>query len=209
MAKKKKFYAVWRGEKPGVYDTWEECSAQVNGFAGAEYKGFESRAAADEAFRGRYKDHVGKSSPAPARPRSTNGSGPVVESWCVDAACNPVPGRMEYRGVETRTGEIVFQAGPFEQATNNIGEFLALVDALSACAERGLTHPIYSDSRTAIAWVRDKRCKTTLERSAANDDVFRLVDDAEAWLAKNAYSNRILKWETDAWGEIPADYGRK
>jgi len=211
MAKKNKFYVVWRGKQPGVYDTWEACSAQVNGYAGAEYKGFESRAAAEEAYRGRYQDHVrqARGKPAAAPARRNGASQAIQDSWCVDAACNPVPGRMEYRGVETRTGEIVFQAGPFEYATNNIGEFLAIVDALRLCAERGLTHPIYSDSRNAIKWVRDKRCNTQHPRTSKSEDVFQRIDDAEAWLKTHSYVNRILKWETGDWGEIPADYGRK
>ncbi|KAG8945980.1 hypothetical protein FRC04_012098 [Tulasnella sp. 424] len=34
------FYAVRRGRQPGVYSTWEECKAQVEGFPRAEYKRF-------------------------------------------------------------------------------------------------------------------------------------------------------------------------
>lgn len=47
MAKKKKnFYAVKEGIKPGVYKTWEECKAQVDGYSCAVYKGFNTRAEA-------------------------------------------------------------------------------------------------------------------------------------------------------------------
>ena len=35
MAKKPKFYVVWRGLVPGVYESWEECEAQVKGYEGA------------------------------------------------------------------------------------------------------------------------------------------------------------------------------
>lgn len=38
----KKIYAVRKGRKPGVYHTWIECQKQINGFSGAEYKGFSS-----------------------------------------------------------------------------------------------------------------------------------------------------------------------
>ena len=37
---KKNFYGVRKGFNPGIYKTWDECKAQVNGFPGAEYKGF-------------------------------------------------------------------------------------------------------------------------------------------------------------------------
>ena len=37
-----KCYVVWVGRRPGVYYTWSECYAQVNGYPGARYKGFVS-----------------------------------------------------------------------------------------------------------------------------------------------------------------------
>lgn len=37
---KKKFYAVRKGKNVGIYNTWDECKLQVNGFSGAEYKSF-------------------------------------------------------------------------------------------------------------------------------------------------------------------------
>lgn len=37
---KKNYYAVRRGKTPGIYRTWEECRAQVEGFSGALYQGF-------------------------------------------------------------------------------------------------------------------------------------------------------------------------
>ena len=43
---KKKFYAVKAGRKPGIYLNWDACKAQITGFSGAVYKGFETE---DEA----------------------------------------------------------------------------------------------------------------------------------------------------------------
>lgn len=37
-----KYYAVKNGKKCGIFRTWEECSAQVIGFAGAQYKSFKT-----------------------------------------------------------------------------------------------------------------------------------------------------------------------
>ena len=36
----KKFYAVRKGRKTGIFTTWDECRAQVHGFPCAEYKSF-------------------------------------------------------------------------------------------------------------------------------------------------------------------------
>lgn len=38
----KKHYAVKNGRKPGIYSTWDEAKAQVDGFSGAIYKSFKS-----------------------------------------------------------------------------------------------------------------------------------------------------------------------
>jgi ribonuclease HI len=69
--------------------------------------------------------------------------------------------------------------------------------------------PIYTDSITAISWVRRKKCNTKLERTNENENLFILVDRAIVWLNSNSYKTRILKWKTKIWGEIPADFGRK
>ena len=46
-----KYYAVRTGKKPGIYNTWEECKAVVDGYPGAQYKSFKTREKA-EAFAG-------------------------------------------------------------------------------------------------------------------------------------------------------------
>ncbi|GHV56601.1 hypothetical protein FACS1894182_03480 [Bacteroidia bacterium] len=116
---------------------------------------------------------------------------------------------MEYRGVYTDTRQEIFRIGPFQEGTNNIGEFLALVHGLALLKQQNSPLPVYSDSVTALAWVRNKKCKTTLQRSEVNRPLFELVDRAEKWLRNNTYATRILKWDTEHWGEIPADFGRK
>jgi ribonuclease HI len=127
----------------------------------------------------------------------------------VDAACSGNPGPMEYRGIYLRTGKEIFHYGPV-QGTNNIGEFLAIVHALALLQQKGQpTMPIYSDSGCAISWVRKKTCKTTLQRTPENEALFGVIARAERWLRTHTYQNEILKWPTDQWGEIPADFGRK
>ena len=216
MANKFKWYVVWVGDHPGIYDSWEECKLQVERYPGARYKSFSSREEAVAAFRGDNSAQMGIL-------RSIVGgigSRPVVnyeafpeiisDSLAVDAACSGNPGVMEYRGVWVATGEEAFHKGPFPNATNNIGEFLAIVHGLALLKQMGRSDmPIYSDSRTGQAWVRDRRCKTTLQRNEGNAKLFEIVERAERWLENNTYHNRIIKWNTEEWGEIPADFGRK
>jgi len=133
----------------------------------------------------------------------------IPNSLSVDAACSGNPGVMEYRGVYTATGQEIFRQGPFQQGTNNIGEFLALVHGLALLKQQNSTIPVYSDSVSAMAWVRNKKAKTTLEICPENQILFDLIARAEKWLRTNSYSNPVLKWETRIWGEIPADFGRK
>ena len=116
---------------------------------------------------------------------------------------------MEFRGVIADTGTEVFHRGPFVEGTNNIGEFLALVLGLAYIKKYNLNWVIYTDSVTALAWVRQKRCKTKIEWSAKNQDLFFMVRKAEMWLHDNTWTTPIHKWDTKAWGEIPADFGRK
>ena len=135
--------------------------------------------------------------------------GPELNSISVDAASSGNPGIMEYQGVDTETKEVLFKMGPFNNATNNIGEFLALVHGIAILEKDLKKKIIYSDSITAMSWVRKKRCQTKLVRNKENEEVFILVDRAIVWLKENKYSAIIKKWETKNWGEIPADFGRK
>lgn len=207
---KQKFYVVWRGRKPGIYETWDECRQQVLGFKDAVYKSFPTRKEAEAAYGESSRNYVGKSSSEPeqlTQPRQ-HGS-PVWESICVDAACDTTTGLMEYQGIYLKTQKRIFHQGPYKNGTNNIGEFLAIVHALSYCAKHKLMVPVYSDSRTAIVWVSNKKAKTKLVKTAGNNILFDLIERAEKWLKNNQYPNKILKWETNAWGENPADFGRK
>ena len=212
---KQKSYVVWKGRKTGIFSSWDECKKQVDAFPGAEYKSFETRTLAENAFRENSRKHIyqnsiaakAKTSPSPLR-KAAAGS-PIAESISVDAACSGNPGVLEYQGVETATKRLLFAMGPFPQGTVNIGEFLAIVHGLAFLKKNGSTLPIYSDSRTAISWVKKKATKTTLDRNRTTEELFVLVDRAIQWLNSNAYPNQILKWETKHWGENPADFGRK
>ena len=218
MAKKQKFYAVWHGNPPGLYNSWEACQKAIKGISGAQYKSYASRAEAQRALDGSYKAAVeagkkqnprshGKSELSSAE-RTRIGE-PNLYSIAVDAASSGNPGRMEYRGVDPQTGKVLFHKGPFERGTNNIGEFLALVHGLAHLKKEGSDRVIYTDSRIAMGWVRKKKCGTKLAPHSSNKILFELIARAESWLKDNTYKTPVVKWETKAWGEIPADFGRK
>ena len=135
MVQKAKFYVVWKGRKTGVFTSWEACEAQVRGFTGAEYKAFASREAAERAFAGNYQDYAGR--PASSGNWLFAPQPPIAKSISVDAACSGSPGRLEYRGVATATGKVVFRQGPYANGTNNVGEFLAIVHALTWLEQKG------------------------------------------------------------------------
>ncbi len=134
---------------------------------------------------------------------------PQLPALAVDAACSGNPGTMEFRAVIADTGTQVFHRGPYMQGTNNIGEFLALVLGLAYLKKNNLPWAIYTDSVTAMAWVRQKKCKSKLEFNSKNMELLTTIRKAEHWLQTNTWTTPILKWETRLWGEIPADFGRK
>ena len=212
--KKSKWYVVWVGRNPGVYPSWEKCKEQVESFQGSKYKAFDTLLEAKQAME----------NGPPARSRSAKKDreegdlgetddgerGPITPSISVDAACDMTTGVMEYQGVDTQTGALLFHMGPFQDSTNNIGEFLAVVHALSWMRRKGLSMPVYTDSKTALSWYRHKQAKTQAPKTPRNANVFELLRRAEHWLKHNDTSReRVLKWETKKWGEIPADFGRK
>ena len=210
MAKKKKFYVVWNGLNPGIYHSWDDCQAQIKGVKGAVYKSFDSKEEAERAYASPAYAYMKKKADTPTFTLDT--LPPVVERYAlaVDAACSGNPGIMEYRGVDVKSGAELFHLGPFPKASNNIGEFLALVHGLAMLKKQeSPIRTIYSDSVTAMAWVRDRKCKSKIGECAENAYLFSLVRRAEKWLQENTYTTRILKWKTEEWGEIPADFGRK
>lgn len=212
MSKKQKYYTVWKGHKTGVFDTWNDCKAQITNYEGAQYKSFSTFDAAKNALKGNYFDYVGKKSDFKSdlsTEQLKKIGQPNYNSIAVDAASSGNPGIMEYRGVDTKTKKQLFIQGPFEEGTNNIGEFLAIVHGLAFLKKNNSDRILYTDSKTAISWVKKKTCNSKLTPNNKNKILFELIERAEHWLKTNTYNTVIVKWETKAWGEIPADFGRK
>jgi ribonuclease HI len=218
---KNKYYVVWKGRNPGVYDGWEACKAEVEGQKGALYKGFPDKASADAAFANGFSGFENAKSEAKPNPMMASIK-PLTPAIAVDAACSGNPGKMEYQGkfvdfgTDPATVVTLFKSPVFENGTNNIGEFLAIVHALAWQKQKRTQYPIYSDSVNAQKWIREKKCKTKLQPNDKNAYLFELIERAEKWLhendtwmKENALAIPVFKWKTEIWGEIPADYGRK
>lgn len=211
---KPKYYVVWEGHEPGVYDTWEDALEQITDYPGARHKSFGTREEAIEAFRGRPEDHLKIYRALGTRDVKVINYDAFPEirlgAIAVDAACSRNPGPVEYQGVCVGTGERIFHVGPLEGGTNNIGEFLAIIHAAAMLAKKGdSTTPIYTDSKTALSWVRNRHSRTNLARTQQNARLFGILERANSWIQTNTIQNPILKWDTERWGEIPADFGRK
>lgn len=219
----RKFYVVWVGREPGIYDNWDDCEQQVAMFPGARYKAFTSQTAATVAFRGSPDDqeaivraiadhNAASTSIPPADIMALKERFPEINgsAIAVDGACSGNPGPMEYQGVDLRTGERIFHFGPLDGGTNNAAEYLALVHALALLYNRNDSQtPIYSDSRIARSWIRNKGHRCRQERTQANTRLFELLDRADRWVQTHQIYNPILVWDTDRWGENPADFSRK
>lgn len=206
--KKQKYYVVWQGHKPGIYSTWDECNMQIKNYPQAKYKAFGSLEEANAAYRDGPYSHLYKKEKKHKEKISRHDI--ILHSISVDAACSGNPGAMEYRGVYTEDGSELFHFGPIANGTNNIGEFLAIVHALALLKNKNdSSTAIYTDSKTALTWVKKKKAKTKLVPDKTNEKLFDMIKRAESWLEKNTWSNPLLKWETHQWGEIPADFGRK
>lgn len=206
MAKSPKYYVVWEGYEPGIYSTWNECKLKIQNYPQAKYKSFSSLEEAKDAYN---LGFYGYQKQRKDTDKSFSSDGIVWKSIAVDAASSGNPGKMEYRGVVTRTKQVLFHMGPFPEGTNNIGEFLALVHGLAFLKDKKSDIPVYTDSKIAMSWIRQKKCKTRLAQNSKNKKLFELIKRAESWLKKNSFNNPVLKWETKRWGEVPADFGRK
>ncbi|MDE5871767.1 MAG: ribonuclease H family protein, partial [Muribaculaceae bacterium] len=217
---------VWAGRVPGVYDNWSDAEEQILNFPGAKFKSFDSATDAAKAFRGGDDESnpadlgallIGASEHRAADSHQSSLRSPAYmqnpdidqTAWAVDASCQGNPGIMEYRGVDLATGRQLFKVGPFRDGTNNIGEFLAIVHALAEMNRRNEWHNIYSDSKTALAWVRNRQVKTQLKQTDCNAKLFELIGRGLVWIRSHSWPVKIMKWQTELWGEIPADFGRK
>ena len=204
----KKFYVVRKWKKIWIFDSRDECKENVNWFSDAKYKSFENRKDAEIALQEWRKKYYEVKKIAKKVEVKNENIPFFAESIAVDAACAGNPGEMEYRGIDLQTWNEIFHE-KFRIWTNNIGEFLAIVHWLKYLWNDNKT--IYSDSRIAISWVNQWKCKTQINTNESPDfsRTLNAIEKAENWLKENGIKHKILKWNTEDRWEIPADFGRK
>lgn len=206
--KSKKHYVVFKGREIGIFEHWDECKASTVKFKGAKFKSYNNYDKAVDAFVRFSKKSQPKKTFNRITPKNQISAKPT-SGFAVDASCLGNPGLMEYQCKDINNGKVIFNKTQFYNSTNNIGEFLAIVDILRYSNSNKDYRDVYTDSRTAMSWIKKRKVKTSLKPSPSNEKTFNEIKLAEKWLDNNNIKNRILKWHTSEWGEIPADFGRK
>ena len=168
----KKFYVVWKGAKTGIFTSWPEVQQHTAGRSDAQYMGFESKAAAEQAFASTYTKALmqrslskkgASASPSPARSASkkvvtktvsASPNGPSdVEIYC-DGACSPNPGK-------SGTGIAVYELGKVtslyyglyeKNGTNNTAELNGLLSSFQLAQ-----HFIEKDNEQSICILSDSK----------------------------------------------------
>lgn len=199
---KSKFYVVWAGRRTGVFRTWTECQAQVNGYEGARYKSFKTQSDAVKAFKDGPAASVStpsKASAAPTKPRVNRGAYADHEvaladgRWVIysDGGCDPNPGPGGYgvvlMGTDGSRSEV---SGGFRETTNNRMELMGWIEGLKLTPQQAKV-AVFSDSKYvgdmyakgyAHGW-RDRGWKTASKKPAANADLWaqllKLVDERD------------------------------
>ncbi|MFN0084023.1 MAG: ribonuclease HI [Blastocatellia bacterium] len=160
---KKNFYVVRSGRQTGIFPTWAECKAQVDGYQNADYKGFATLDEA-EAYLGlkpadapppqaaeeiKPRAAPAQSQPALPMPKPAAGRGLRQVTIYTDGACTGNPGPGGYGAVLLYDGEREELSGGFRRTTNNRMEILACVVALRALAGRCAV-TLHSDSKYVV-----------------------------------------------------------
>lgn len=199
-----KYYVVREWKRRWIFSSRDDCKDFVVWVKWAKYKSFKTQSQAEQAYKDWFEPYYQNKWEL----RKTQDLPFEKNSIAVDAACSHNPGLTEYQGIDLISWEKIFHQKLWEW-TNNIWEFLALVHGLSYLKKIWSNKSIYSDSKHAMKWIIEWKCKTNLKKSPENTEAFALIKRAEERLAKNNFDTKILKRNTkDRW-EIPADFGRK
>ncbi len=204
---KKKYYVVWKGRETGVFETWDDCKAQIDHFAGAVYKSFKSKDEATEAFNDSYKEYIGQSKEEmPLEIVDDFEDSFIEDSISVFSKWDETTLIGDYQAVYTNTQELIFEHLSIQDAKKELIEFLAIVHCLAHCKKYQIELPVYSNSDAAIQWVKLKsfdRKKALLSENKVTDD---LLTRAISWLDQNEYDNELLIWNTHLWQENKAGF---
>ena len=145
----KKFYAVARGRKPGIYRTWPEAQAQVSGFNGALYRGFPTLGEAEEWF-----SNPGRPQKSEAgTKRGTSNDMPLAREGVTiytDGGSINNPGPGGFGVVQIYRDQRKEITGGFRLTTNNRMELYAVITALRQLEYRDVPVTLYTDSSYVV-----------------------------------------------------------
>ena len=146
MAKKQKYYVVWKGVSPGVYHSWTDCQLQIKGYEGALYKSFDTREEAEQAFASSAFHYVGKNAVKKEETPRQLPENFDMNCLAVDAACSGNPGPGGWGAVLRYNGHEKEISGGEANTTNNRMELSAVINALAMLKEPCKV-TLYSDSQ--------------------------------------------------------------
>ncbi|MCX8043505.1 MAG: ribonuclease HI [Desulfobacterota bacterium] len=191
MASRKKYYAVVRGRKTGIFTVWEGpegAAAQVRGFSGACYKGFATREEAEAWFaaqKGNSPDHlkkterrIKKAASLRSAAAASHATRDAVEIY-TDGGCLNNPGPGGYGVVIIEGNKRRELSGGYRLTTNNRMELKACIEGLRAVPETA-TVRIYSDSQYLVnamnrGWARKWRARNWKRSGSAP------VENSDLW----------------------------
>lgn len=177
----KKFYAIAKGRRPGIYDNWPVAKAQIDGFAGAVYKGFPTRQEAEEWLA----KPVHRSRPGTAGAEKAAGTAPRAGEVMIytDGGSINNPGPGGYGAVLLFDGKKKELTGGYRLTTNNRMELMAVIVALRDLEQRDRPITVYTDSSYVVNGISKGWAKSWRKNN---------------WIK----SNREPAINPDLWGEL-------
>ncbi len=147
----KKFYAVAKGRKPGIYNNWPAAQSQIEGFPGAVYKGFPTIGEAEEwmknpGFGRQASRQSDKSDNAVADVNPREGEIAIY----TDGGCSGNPGPGGYGIVIISEKGKVELSGGYRLTTNNRMELMGVIVALRSLEQKNLPVKICTDSSYVV-----------------------------------------------------------
>lgn len=200
--KNNKYYVVFKGYNTGIYDNWNDCKKQVNGFSGALHKSFESPDEAEKAF----EEYSESSNTNLEFEQPTSYS---IKSIIVSGNCPNNFGEMSYQWNLVASTNNAKRKNLSIIGTKNIADFIAIIDLIKLTKKVKLNLPIYTNSKTAVNWILNKKCNHQLFVSKQTETVLALVKEHDEWLLNNIIENEILLWNSNSWGVFPIVSKRK
>jgi len=154
---KKKIYAVRKGKTTGIFYSWDECSASVNGYPGAEYKSFTTKEEANSYLGNSFAVQI-EEEKKDQKNTALDGTESTLTAY-VDGSFDPSIGKYAFGCILlTPEGEIIRESGngqdPESLAIRNVaGEMLGAMYAVQWAINHGYPSlTIYYDYMGIEMW---------------------------------------------------------